>query len=516
MLGIKKGHEYNTDILIIGSGCAGLLCALHLPKDKKVTVITKRNVERSDSFLAQGGMCVLDDMSDYDAYFEDTLKAGHYENDKGSVDIMLKKSKELCEELLSLGVRFKTKADGSLDFTREGGHSKPRIVFYKDITGREITEKLWAEVLKRPNIEIIEYQKMVDLLIKDNCCYGAVIKDNSERAVPKIPDEKLAQNLRYSDNGVVVNDVKGSINSTYMDVRADETGIESEFEEITVVRSDFTVLATGGVGGLFDQSTNFRNLTGDSLALSLKYGIELKDINYIQIHPTTFYTEDVEDRNFLISESVRGEGAILLNKNGERFVDELLPRDVLTGKILEQMKKDGTKHVWEDLRTIPREELVSHFPNIVEHCRQRGYDVTKEPIPVVPAQHYFMGGIKVDYVGSTSCDSLYAIGETACNGVHGKNRLASNSLLESMVWAKLAAADITSKYIENKTLDMAESVETGSENTDGGLNNKDCNAFANIDLSFYKDGEALDKHYRKIVLDAIKEADEKMAKESNN
>lgn len=444
-----KQENYETDVLIIGSGCAGLIAALHLPKDKKVTVITKRNVERSDSFLAQGGMCMLDDESDYDAYFEDTLKAGHYENDKKSVELMIRGSKELAEELIKIGVRFATNPDGSLDFTREGGHSKPRILFYKDITGREITEKLWGEALKRPNIEILEYKKMVDLLIKDNECYGAVIKDNSERAVSDgVDKEKLKK-----------------------------TG------EITMIRADYTILATGGIGGLYVNSTNFRNLTGDALALALMYNIDVKDINYIQVHPTTFYTEEVEDRNFLISESVRGEGAKLLNKNGERFVDELLPRDILTGKILKQMEIDGTPHVWEDLRTIPKEELESHFPNIVNHCKEKGYDVTKEPIPVVPAQHYYMGGIKVDYKSATSCKRLYAVGETACNGVHGRNRLASNSLLESMVFAKYAAEDIDENYKE-----LEGNVEFP-------------------DSSQYTDSTALEQKYGKAVLKAIDEAD---------
>ena len=165
-------------------------------------------------------------------------------------------------------------------------------------------------------------------------------------------------------------------------------------------------------------------------------------MDYVQIHPTTFYSKADNDRSFLISESVRGEGAVLRDKNGNRFVNELLPRDVVTKAILAQMEKDGTEHVWEDLRPIPAEELENHFPNIVEYCRQKGYDVTKECIPVVPAQHYFMGGVKVDHQSRTSMEQLYAVGETACNGVHGKNRLASNSLLESLVFAKRAAQDM--------------------------------------------------------------------------
>ena len=201
------------------------------------------------------------------------------------------------------------------------------------------------------------------------------------------------------------------------------------------------VLATGGIGGLYKHSTNYPHLTGDGIELSKKYQIELKNLDYVQIHPTTLYTTDHE-RSFLISESVRGEGAILLDKNGNRFVNELLPRDVVAEAIFKQMEKDQTDYVYEDLRPIGKEEIESHFPHIVEHCKEKGYDVFKEPIPVVPAQHYFMGGIKVDYDSHTSMKHLYAIGETACNGVHGKNRLASNSLLESLVFAKRAAKRI--------------------------------------------------------------------------
>ncbi len=385
-----------TDVLIVGSGCAGLYCALNLPSDKNITIITKVNAEDNDSFLAQGGMCMLKEEEDYDSFFEDTLKAGHYENDKRAVDIMIRSSKDVVEDLLRFGADFQKDEKGGLIFTREGAHSAKRIVFHKDVTGKEITSTLLKEVKQRPHITILEHTTMVDLIVEHNVCYGAILQMKDSR--------------------------------------------------IEKIEADYVVLATGGIGGLYRHSTNFRHLTGDALAVAIRHGVKLKDIAYIQIHPTTLYAD--EERSFLISESVRGEGAVLRNKNGERFVNELLPRDQLTKAILEQMGKDGTEFVWEDLRTIPQEELKSHFPNIVEHCRKMGYDVTKECIPVVPAQHYFMGGIKVDYQSKTSMEQLYAVGETACNGVHGKNRLASNSLLESLVFAKRAAQDIA----ENKKL----------------------------------------------------------------
>ena len=200
---------------------------------------------------------------------------------------------------------------------------------------------------------------------------------------------------------------------------------------------------------MFEHSTNYRHLTGDSLALSIKYNIRLKNIDYIQIHPTTLYTKK-DGREFLISESVRGEGAILLNSKGERFVNELLPRDVVSKAIINEMKKEGSEHVWLSLVPIPEKEIKTHFPNIYRRCLDEGYDITKEPIPVVPSQHYFMGGIDVDSFSKTSMNRLYAVGETACNGVHGKNRLASNSLLESLVFAKRAASDINLNYCSAK------------------------------------------------------------------
>lgn len=387
-----------TEILIVGSGCAGLYCALQLPEEKKITIITKAGEEESDSFLAQGGMCMLKEESDFECFVEDTMRAGHYENDKTSVEIMIRTSQEVVKDLQEYGADFQKNEKGELLFTREGAHSAKRIIFHKDTTGKEITKTLLSKAKKQSNIMILEHTTMLDLIVENNTCYGAVV--------------------------------------------------QREDKSIEKIEAGYTVLATGGVGGLYKHSTNFAHLTGDALAVALKHNIELKNVDYVQIHPTTLYSK--EERSFLISESVRGEGAVLRDKNGKRFVNELLPRDLLTKAIFEQMEKDGTEFVWEDLRTIPEEELKSHFPNIVEHCWEMGYDVTKECIPVVPAQHYFMGGIKVDYQSKTSMEQLYAIGETACNGVHGRNRLASNSLLESLVFAKRAAKDMMQNMQRSK------------------------------------------------------------------
>lgn len=424
-----------TEVLIVGSGCSGLYCALQLPRDKEITLITKADLESNDSYLAQGGICMLKDDEDYDSYFEDTMKAGHYENDRESVDIMIRSSQDVVQDLLEYGVRFHRDENGELDFTREGAHSDKRILFHEDITGKEITSKLLVQVKKLPNVKLMEYTTMEDLITKDNTCYGAVVRKK---------------------DGM-----------------------------LETIQADCTVLATGGIGGIYRHSTNFRHLTGDALAIAIRHGIELQDINYVQIHPTTFYSKDDKTRSFLISESVRGEGAKLYGKNMERFANELLPRDLLSQKIHEQMEKDGTEHVWEDLRPIPHDVLENHFPNIVEHCREAGYDVFKECIPVVPAQHYFMGGIKVDHESRTTMNQLYAVGETACNGVHGKNRLASNSLLESLVFSKRAAQDLVEHYSEFKGNDEV---------------------VANTDLKKYEDRETMEKENIRLVAAAIEKA----------
>ncbi|MBQ9783743.1 MAG: L-aspartate oxidase [Clostridia bacterium] len=383
-----------TDIVIVGCGVAGLYCALNLPSDKRVVIVTKAEASKSDSFLAQGGICVLRDEADYASFFEDTMRAGHYENNRESVDIMIRSSREVIDDLVSFGARFEKDGE-DFAYTKEGAHSHPRILFHEDETGKEITSHLLERVRERENITLVEAYTMVDLMCDGNSCYGIVGQD---------------RNGDYSR-----------------------------------IFADYTVLATGGIGGLFPHSTNYRHLTGDALALALKYGIRLQHIDYIQIHPTTLYTEK-EGREFLISESVRGEGAILLNAKGERFVNELLPRDVVANAIFAEMKKEGTSHVWLSLAPIPEEEIRTHFPHIYQHCLEEGYDVTRQPIPVVPSQHYFMGGIDVDRHSKTSMNRLYAVGETACNGVHGKNRLASNSLLESLVFAKRAARHLTEGY----------------------------------------------------------------------
>ena len=394
----SKENNLQADVVIVGTGVGGCFSALNLSEDLSIIMITKSDLESSDSFLAQGGICVLHDDDDYDSYFEDTMRAGHYENRKESVDIMIRGSQDVIHDLIGYGVDF-AKEDGKLLYTREGAHSRPRILFHEDITGKEITSKLLAQIKTRKNIQIMEYTTMTDILISKGACAGIETETSDHKKI--------------------------------------------------YIHADQTIIASGGIGGRYKHSTNFPHLTGDAIDIAKKHGIRLEHLDYVQIHPTTLYSKK-PGRRFLISESVRGEGALLYDKNGNRFVDELLPRDVVTKAIQEQMKKDGTDHVWLSLEKIPKEIILSHFPNIYQHCLEEGYDATKEWIPVVPAQHYFMGGIWVDSDSHTSMPNLYAVGETSCNGVHGKNRLASNSLLESLVFAKRAARKIMSEKQMNK------------------------------------------------------------------
>lgn len=384
-------QNYKTDILIVGTGASGLFAALHCPSDKNILMITKDAVENSDSFLAQGGICVLRNENDYNSFMEDTLKAGHYENRRESVDIMIRSSREVINELISYGVDFARQENGELNYTREGCHSKARILFHEDITGKEITRNLLKAVQKLPNVHILEYVTMLDLIEQDNTCFGILAKDKND--------------------------------------------------EYLTIEADNTILASGGIGGLYEHSTNYPHLTGDAIAIALRHNIKLENPDYVQIHPTSLYTNK-PGRSFLISESVRGEGAKLYGKDGKRFANEVLPRDLMTAEIKKQMAKDKTPYVWLDMTVLGKDVILNHFPHIYEKCLEEGFDVTKQWIPIVPAQHYYMGGIHVDKYSKTTMNNLYAVGETSCNGVHGANRLASNSLLEGLVFAKRAVNKI--------------------------------------------------------------------------
>lgn len=423
-----------TDVVIVGSGVAGLFAALCLPSNKDILLITKEKLKECDSYLAQGGVCVLKDINDFNCYYEDTMKAGHYENNPESVKIMIEASTDVIGTLVKLGVNFDTDKEGDFDYTREGAHRRNRILHHKDETGKEITATLLSIAKKRNNITLVTQTTMIDFIEENNICQGIVCED--------------------------------------------------EFGEMGAILARDIILATGGIGGLFVNSTNFPHITGDSFALALKHGVELQDMNYIQIHPTTLYSKK-KGRRFLISESVRGEGAILLNENGERFTDELQPRDIVTNAIVDEMAKFGTDHVYITLPNMSSEEAKERFPNIFDACMDEGYDITKDKVPVTPAQHYMMGGVKADINGKTTMEHLYAVGETACNGVHGKNRLASNSLLESLVFAK-RAAELIAEDNNEKELKIPE-----------------------LDLKAYPPRDIREKEFKVLIMNEIKRKDEK-------
>ena len=392
-----------ADVLIVGSGVAGLYASLNLRDDLEIIMVSKKSVNLCNSSLAQGGIAVARGKEDFQSFIEDTLKAGKYENNIDSVKVLVEESMDNINKLIELGANFEKDENGVL-FTKEGAHEINRIVYHKDITGKHVEDILLENVKRRKNIKIIEDCEMVDIYHRGNRCIGALFN-------------KDGQDL-----------------SIYAKV---------------------VILATGGIGGLFKKSTNERIITGDSIGVAIRNNIEIKDLSYIQIHPTAFFSKKSEEKRFLISESVRGEGGKLLNCNGERFVDELLPRDIVSKKIYEEMKKTNSNNVFLDVSFMEKSFLQNRFPNIYNKCLEEGIDISKEPIPVAPAQHYFMGGIKVDLNGKTSMENLYAFGETSCTGVHGANRLASNSLLEALVFSRRGALEINS-YIDNLELIIEE------------------------------------------------------------
>lgn len=396
-------RDIACDVVIVGCGVAGLYCALNLPSTLSVVMLAKTTVDECDSMLAQGGICVQHDDADYAPFFEDTLRAGHYENRCESVDLMIRASRSIISDLVKRGVDFERDQAGNLRYTREGAHSRPRICFHSDITGDEITSTLLARVRELPNVRILEHTCMDDIL---------VAQADGER---RQPQTRCRGVLAHTVNGAQLRIFAGQ-----------------------------TLWACGGIGGMYPRSTNFPSLTGDACAIAARHGIALEHMDYVQIHPTSLYSTR-PGRAFLISESCRGEGAVLLGTDGKRFTDELQPRDVVSAAIYRQMAAEGTDFVRLSFANMPKDEITGHFKNIYKRCLEEGFDITREPIPVVPAQHYFMGGVRVDRNSATDMPGLYAAGETSCNGVHGKNRLASNSLLESLVFAQRAAWDMCRK-----------------------------------------------------------------------
>ncbi len=362
-----------------------------MKEDIKILIITKNKLRDCNSYLAQGGISTLRDIEDKEVFIEDTLRAGNYKNKLEAVAQIVENSTDNINRLLSLGVDF-DKDFHELNYTREGGHSKFRIVHSKDETGKEVIEKLVNYVFSKENITILEEATLLDIVQYKNRCIGGIIEYRSE---------------------------------------------------IITINAKATVLATGGIGGMFNSTTNIETITGDGLSIALKHNVIMKDISYLQLHPTVLYEEQVRGRKLLLSESLRGEGGVIRNTLGDKFVNPLLPRDIVSREILKEIyKTPQTPYVFLDMTNKSKEFLLNRFPYIYEQCLKRGYKMETDLLPIAPAHHYCMGGIQVDLNSRTSMKNLYAVGEVSCTGVHGSNRLASNSLLEGLVFSKKAAEHI--------------------------------------------------------------------------
>ena len=383
------------DLVIIGTGIAGLYTALTVDPKYKVMLVTKDQLYESNSNYAQGGIAAALEESDFEKHVMDTLEAGSNYNDEAVVNIVIKEARENIQKLIELGVNFDKRPDGTLRRTKEGGHSSSRILHYKDSTGREIIRALTEAAKTRGNIHICENTFAIDLAVENNATKGVIFQNSLQRFY---------------------------------------------------VEASKIVVAAGGIGKLFKNSTNSLVATGDGVAMALRASAKVIDMEFIQFHPTALNFD--QSRNFLISEALRGEGAVLRNSKGERFMGkyhplkDLAPRDIVAQSIFIEMKENNTDGVFLDITNEDSEYVKNRFPQIYEYCLKYAIDITKDYIPVVPVQHYLMGGIKVDLSGKTSINNLYACGEVARTGVHGANRLASNSLLEAIVLGNRIAKDI--------------------------------------------------------------------------
>jgi L-aspartate oxidase len=420
-----------TDFLVIGSGIAGLTFALKAAQrfpDKKVLVITKSQVDETNTKYAQGGIAGVTDFEkdSFDKHIEDTLISGDGLCNKQVVEIVVKEGVDRIQELIEWGAQFDKESDGDYKLGKEGGHSEFRILHHKDVTGKEMERALLDAVQSYSNIEIVKHCFVVDLLTQHHLGYLVT------KSTPHI-----------ECYGVYV--------------------LNRQNDKIEKILSKITVLASGGNGQVYRSTTNPNIATGDGIAMVYRAKGRIENMEFIQFHPTALYEPGVIGQSFLITEAVRGDGGILRNKKGEAFMErydprkDLAPRDIVARAIDSEMKINGTEHVYLDVTHIPTDKFIGHFPNIYEKCKSIGIDVSKHYIPVAPAAHYSCGGIKTDEWGRTSIKHLYAAGECASTGLHGANRLASNSLLEAMVFAHRCFTDAAEKI---KTIDWSEEAQS--------------------------------------------------------
>ena len=408
-----------TDFLVIGSGIAGLTYALKTAKacpDKQVLVLTKTVSDETNTKYAQGGIAGVWDLDtdSYEKHIEDTMIAGDWLSNPHIVEIVVREGPQRIKELIKWGAEFDKDADGDYSLGKEGGHSENRILHHKDVTGREMERALLDEVATLPNIQIITHCFVIDLLTQHHLGY-LVTKST--------PDIKCY--------GVYV--------------------LNQQTNQIEKILAKITLLATGGNGQVYRTTTNPAIATGDGVAMVYRAKGRIENMEFIQFHPTALYEAGLRGQSFLITEAVRGDGGILRNHKGEAFMErydarkDLAPRDIVARAIDNEMKINGTENVFLDCRHMDMEKFIHHFPNIYDKCKSIGIDVALHPIPVSPAAHYSCGGIKTDDMGRTSITNLYAAGECASTGLHGANRLASNSLLEAMVFAHRAYLDVVTK-----------------------------------------------------------------------
>ena len=403
-------HKY--DVIVVGSGIAGLSFALKVAEaGQRVAIITKKNSAESNTNYAQGGIAAVTSLTDdIEMHVADTLNAGDGLCDERAVREILQDGPASIDELVRRGVEFTQLDDGRVSLGKEGGHSKRRILHVQDVTGKAIEQALLHAIAQAPNIDALEHHFAVELI-----------------TVAKLKKESHA-NLLESDR----------VLGLYV--------LNKQTEVVETFEADAVLLATGGIGQVYEYTTNPSIATGDGIAMAYRAGVEVRNMEFIQFHPTAFYSP--EGDRFLISEAVRGEGAILRNMEQEAFMEkyderkDLAPRDIVARAIDSEMKQSGARHVWLDVRSIPKATLLERFPNIYEYCAKRGLQLEKDMIPVVPAAHYLCGGVRTQLNGQTGLAGLYACGEVACTGLHGANRLASNSLLEAVVMANRGAVAV--------------------------------------------------------------------------
>jgi L-aspartate oxidase len=398
-----------TDILVIGSGVAGLTFAIKMATkrpDLKITIVTKNNIEESNTKYAQGGIAAVWDLTkdNFEKHIADTMDAGDELNDFEIVRMVISEGPQRVKELIEWGAHFDKKNNGDMELGKEGGHSENRVLHYKDITGWEVERTLIEKLKKFENIEVFENYFALELITQHHL--GKVIT----KITPRIE----------SYGAYVLN--------------------KNNFTTETIL-AKVTVLASGGSGQVYRVTTNPKVATGDGIAMVYRAKGRIANMEFVQFHPTALFDPKEESPNFLISEAVRGHGGILKNADGTEFMHKydkrgsLAPRDIVARAIDNEMKIKGTDHVYLDVRHIEKDDFIKHFPNIYKKCMSIGVDVTKDMIPVAPACHYFCGGVVVDKNGKTSIINLFAAGEVTYSGLHGANRLASNSLLEGLVYA---------------------------------------------------------------------------------